>query len=88
MDIETNYNKFEHAFYLPTNAFLFIRRALCADNPRSNGGFFRTKLVARFVFGVLVCLLSSVVFNDCVVPTGEIFLRPTNGDVNESSTAS
>lgn len=29
-----------------------MRNALCADSPRSSGGFLRTKLVARFDLGV------------------------------------
>lgn len=42
--------------HLQTKAFLLTRSALCADNPRSKGGFgfLRMKLVARFDLGVVL----------------------------------
>lgn len=41
--------------HLQTKAFLLTRSALCAERPRSRGGFLRfIKLVARFDLGVAV----------------------------------
>lgn len=73
-----------------TKAFLFKRKALWAENPLSSGGFFLTKLVALFDFGVLtgVVILSSLVCNETRVPLGVILLLMTDGDVKASSTAS
>lgn len=48
--------------HLQTKAFLFTRSALCADRPRSRGGFLRIKLVARFDLGVPV--VAEVVLGD------------------------
>lgn len=47
----TTTSKWAHK-HIPTRAFLLIRNALWADRPRSRGGFFRMKLVARFDLGV------------------------------------
>lgn len=38
--------------HLQTKAFLFTRSALCAERPRSRGGFLRIKLVALLDLGV------------------------------------
>lgn len=53
--------------HLQTKAFLFTRSALCAERPRSRGGFLRIKLVARFDLGVTVVWTEVVVLGEVAV---------------------